>query len=382
MAQRRPWHEVATRLVDVAAGRAAAELVVRNGRWVNVLTREVVDGHRYRRLLRAHRLYRGRGGLLHRRRHPGRSMPTGRFLVPGLTDGHLHVESSMCTITEYVRAVLPHGTTAIFADPHEIANVFGLDGVRMMVAEAAAMPIHVFVQMPSCVPSAPGLETPGARITPREVEEAMSWPGVIGLGEMMNFPGLANNDPKMHAEVAATMRAGKTVGGHYASPELDRAFHGYLAGGPADDHENTREVDAVERARRGLRPMLRFGSAWYDVAAQITAVTERGLDPRQFILCTDDAARRHAGAGGTHGPGAASRGRAGLRPAGGVADDDHQYRATLRGGARPGVPGAGALRRPGAGREPGRLCRRHGDRQRRSSRGSRPPAARPARLDA
>ena len=212
----------------------------------------------------------------------------GRFLVPGLTDSHLHVESSMCTITEYVRAVLPHGTTAIFADPHEIANVFGLDGVRMMAAEAAAMPINVFLQVPSCVPSAPGLETPGARITAVEAAEALRWPGVIGLGEMMNFPGLAANDPQMHAEVAAAMRAGKTVGGHYASLDLGRGFHAYLAGGPADDHENTREVDAVERARRGLRPMLRLGSAWYDVAAQITAVTERGLDPRQFMLCTDD----------------------------------------------------------------------------------------------
>ena len=288
MAQRRPWHEVATRLVDVAAGRAAAELVVRNGRWVNVLTREVVDGIDIA-------VCCGRIACIVEEAGYCTGADTrvveadGCFLVPGLTDGHLHVESSMCTITEYVRAVLPHGTTAIFADPHEIANVFGLDGVRMMVAEAAAMPIHVFVQMPSCVPSAPGLETPGARITPREVEEAMTWPGVIGLGEMMNSPGLANNDPLMHAEVAATMRAGKTVGGHYASPGLGRDFHGYLAGGPADDHENTREVDAVERARRGLRPMLRLGSAWYDVAAQITAVTERGLDPRQFILCTDDA---------------------------------------------------------------------------------------------
>ena len=288
MAQRRPWHEVATRLVDVAAGRAAAELVIRNGRWVNVLTREVVDGIDIA-------VCCGRIACIVEEAGYCTGADTrvveadGCFLVPGLTDGHLHVESSMCTITEYVRAVLPHGTTAIFADPHEIANVFGLDGVRMMVAEAAAMPIHVFVQMPSCVPSAPGLETPGARITPREVEEAMTWPGVIGLGEMMNFPGLANNDPLMHAEVAATMRAGKTVGGHYASPGLGRDFHGYLAGGPADDHENTREVDAVERARRGLRPMLRLGSAWYDVAAQITAVTERGLDPRQFILCTDDA---------------------------------------------------------------------------------------------
>ena len=287
MQERSPWQEVAPQLVDVAAGRAPAELVIRNGRWVNVLTREVVAGIDIA-------VCRGRIACIVEDAGYCIGADTrvieaeGRYLVPGLTDGHMHVESSMCTITEYVRAVLPHGTTAIFADPHEIANVFGLDGVRMMVAEAAAMPIHVFVQMPSCVPSAPGLETPGARITPQEVAEAMTWPGIIGLGEMMNFPGLAANDPQLHAEVAATMRAGKTVGGHYASPALDRQFHGYLAGGPADDHENTREVEAVERARRGLRPMLRFGSAWYDVAAQLTAITERGLDPRQFILCTDD----------------------------------------------------------------------------------------------
>ena len=257
MRQRRPWHEVATRLVDVAAGREPADLVIRNGRWVNVLTREVVPGIDLA-------VRRGRIACLVEDAGYCVGAGTrvieaeGRYLVPGLTDAHMHVESSMCTITEYVRAVLPHGTTAIFADPHEIANVFGLDGVRMMAAEAAAMPINVFLQMPSCVPSAPGLETPGARVTAREVQEAMSWPGVIGLGEMMNFPGLAGNDPQMHAEVAATMRAGKTVGGHYASPDLGRGFHGYLAGGPADDHENTREVDAVERARRGLRPMLRF----------------------------------------------------------------------------------------------------------------------------
>ena len=287
MPQRRPWHEVATRLVDVAAGRAPAELLIRNGRWINVLTREVVtnidiavSSGRIACIVEDASYCAGAGTRV--------IEAEGRFLVPGLTDAHMHVESSMCTITEYVRAVLPHGTTAIFADPHEIANVFGLEGVRMMAAEAAAMPINVFLQMPSCVPSAPGLETSGARITAREVEEAMNWPGVVGLGEMMNFPGLAGNDPQMHAEVAAAMRAGKTVGGHYASPDLGRGFHGYLAGGPADDHENTRQVDAIERARRGLRPMLRFGSAWHDVAAQITAVTERGLDPRQFILCTDD----------------------------------------------------------------------------------------------
>jgi adenine deaminase len=105
---------------------------------------------------------------------------------------------------------------------------------------------------------------------------------------MMNYPGVAANDRKMMAEIAATQRAGKTVGGHYAAPDLGRPFYGYVAGGPADDHEGTRLEDPVARVRLGMRAMLRFGSAWYDVAPQIKAVTELGLDPRNFILCTDD----------------------------------------------------------------------------------------------
>jgi adenine deaminase len=160
--------------------------------------------------------------------------------------------------------------------------------VRLMHDEAAAAPIGVYVQMPSCVPSAPGLETAGAELGPEDVAEAMTWPNIIGLGEVMNFPGVIANDARMTGEIAATVLAGKTVGGHYASPVLGRDFHGYVAGGPADDHEGTRLEDAISRVRQGMRAMLRLGSAWYDVAAQIKAVTEYGLDPRNFVLCTDD----------------------------------------------------------------------------------------------
>ncbi|MCA9969302.1 MAG: adenine deaminase, partial [Anaerolineales bacterium] len=149
--------------------------------------------------------------------------------------------------------------------------------------------VNVYVQMPSCVPSAPGLETPGAAIGPDEVAEAMTWPGIIGLGEMMNFPGVFLNDDKMHGEMAETMKAGKVIGGHYASPDLGRAFHGYVAGGPADDHEGTRLEDGIARVRQGMKAMLRLGSAWYDVASQVKAITELGLDSRNFILCTDDS---------------------------------------------------------------------------------------------
>ncbi len=139
--------------------------------------------------------------------------------------------------------------TTMFVDPHEIANVFGLRGVRLMVDEAAGQPIHVWVQVPSCVPSAPGLETPGASIGPADVAEAMSWPGIIGLGEMMNYPGVIMADERMHTEMQSARAAGKVIGGHYASPDLGLPFHGYAAGGPEDDHEGTRLEDAVAQVK-------------------------------------------------------------------------------------------------------------------------------------
>jgi adenine deaminase len=200
----------------------------------------------------------------------------------------MHVESGMLTPAGFAAAVIPHGTTTMFADPHEIANVLGIDGVRLMHDEARGLPCSMFMQMPSCAPSAPGLETTGHEIGPEDVAEAMTWPGIVGMGEMMNFPGVIRGSQQMVEQMAVTARAGKVIGGHYSSPDLGPAFHAYAAGGPADDHEGTSEADAVARVRQGMRAMMRLGSAWYDVEAQITAVTQKGLDPRNFILCTDD----------------------------------------------------------------------------------------------
>ena len=282
------WAELAPTLINVAAGRSAADMVIKNGRWVNVHSGEIIAGTDVA-------IAGGRFAYVGPNAKPMIGKDTkvidaaGRFLVPGLCDAHMHVESGMVTVTEFARAVIPHGTTSMFIDPHEIANVLGVSGVRLMHDEAAGLPINVFVQMPSCVPSAPGFENAGAAITPEDVADAMTWPNIIGLGEMMNFPGVVNNDPNMLAEIAATLRAGKTVGGHYASPDLGHPFHAYAAGGPADDHEGTNVDDCIARVRQGMRAMLRLGSAWYDVAAQIKAVTERGIDSRNIILCTDDS---------------------------------------------------------------------------------------------
>jgi len=276
------------KLVDCAMGRIPADLVILKGKWVCVQSGEIIPETDIA-VIEDRIAYVGPDASHSIGPHTTVLEASGRYLVPGLLDGHMHVESSMVTVTEFVRAVVPHGTTGMFVDPHEIANVFGIKGVRLMVDEAAVQPIHVFVQAPSCVPSAPGFETPGASISPEDVAEMMTWPGIIGLGEMMNFPGVFNSQEGVHAEMAATRSAGKVIGGHYASPDMGLPFHGYVAGGAEDDHEGTTTADAIQRARQGMKVMMRYGSAWLDVAAQVKAVTEEGLDPRHFLLCTDDS---------------------------------------------------------------------------------------------
>ncbi len=275
-------------LVDVSMGRAPADLVIRNGRWVCVQSGEIIPQTDV--AIAGERIAFVGPDATHTIGEQTRVIDANdRFLSPGLIDGHMHVESGMITVTEFVRAVIVHGTTAMFIDPHEIANIFGLEGVRLMAEEAANQPIHVWVQAPSCIPSAPGLETPGAKFGPEEIAEALQWEQVIGLGEMMNFPGVFNSDPKMHLEMGETRAAGKVIGGHYASPDLGLPFHGYVAGGPQDDHEGTRAEDAVARVRQGMKAMLRYGSGWLDVAEGVRAITEQRLDSRRFILCTDDS---------------------------------------------------------------------------------------------
>jgi adenine deaminase len=278
-------------LVDTAMGRVPADLVITNGQWVSVQSGEIIPSSDIA-VKDGHIAYVGEDAGHTIGKKTKVIDAKGKYLVPGLLDGHMHVESSMVTVTEFVRAVGVHGTTGIFTDPHEIANVFGLKGVKLMADEAQKQPIHVWMQMPSCVPSAPGLETPGASIGPKEVAEAMKWPGIIGLGEMMNFPGVFMGDKNMLEEMSITHAHNKTIGGHYASPDLGIPFHGYAAGGAEDDHEGTNLEDAVERVRQGMKAMLRYGSAWFDVESQVGAITQHGLDSRRFMLVTDDS---HAG---------------------------------------------------------------------------------------
>lgn len=274
-------------LIDVAMGRKPADLVIRHGTWVCVQSGEFVPDTDI--AIKGGRIaYVGPDASHTIKKETVVLDAENKYLVPGLLDAHVHIESSMLTVTEFVRAVMPHGTTGLFIDPHEIANVFGLKGVRLMADEAIRQPIHIWVQVPSCVPSAPTLETTGGEITPDDVTGALAWEQVIGLGEMMNYPGVATGDVKALAEMESARHAGKVIGGHYASADLGHAFHAYAAGGAEDDHEGTRLDDAIARVRQGMKVMLRYGSAWQDVAAQVAAITKLGLDSRHFLLCTDD----------------------------------------------------------------------------------------------
>ena len=275
-------------LLDTAMGRTMADLVIKNGTWVCVQTGEFVENTdiavKYDRIA-----YIGPDASHCIQKDTRIIEANGRFLVPGLLDAHVHIESSMLSISEFVRAVVSHGTTGLFIDPHEIANVSGLSGVRWMIDEAKKQPIHIWVQIPSCVPASPEYATSGVSLDPQEIKEALSWEGVIGLGEVMDYPGVIHDNPKLLSELYNARSTGKVISGHYASLDFGLPFHAYVAGGAEDDHEGTTAAGAIERARQGLKVMVRYGSAWQDVIEQIKAITVAGLDPHRFLLCTDDS---------------------------------------------------------------------------------------------
>ena len=172
-----------------------------------------------------------------------------QYILPGFIDAHVHIESSLLIPSEFARLAVMHGTIATVSDPHEIANVCGLPGVEFMIKNGKTVPFYFNFGAPSCVP-ATSFETAGATLGIHQVKELLQNPEIKYLSEMMNFPGVAGNDPKMVAEIAATQDARLTVGGHYASPHLGREFHAYAAGGPADDHEGTTVEDAIARVRQ------------------------------------------------------------------------------------------------------------------------------------
>ncbi len=273
-------------LSAAAMGLIAADCVLKNGKIINVHTGEIESGKDIA-------VKHGRVVLVGDAAHTvGNETEIvdaeGYYLSPGFLDGHVHIESSMVTVTQFSRAVVPRGTTTVFMDPHEIANVLGMRGVQLMIDEGDPLPLKVLATMPSCVPSAPGFEDAGAVFGPDEIARGMEMEEIVGLGEMMNFPGVIHGDKNVHQELAATLLRGKVITGHYSIPDIEIGLQAYAAAGIASCHEGTSKEDALARMRLGMYAKMREGSAWHDVKANVKAITEENVDTRYGVLVSDD----------------------------------------------------------------------------------------------
>lgn len=256
-----------------ARGEIAADLVISGARVANVYTGEWQD--------KAVALYDGVIVGLGDYAGPRLELP-GRYLLPGFMDGHLHLESTLLTPRELARAVLPRGTTAIVADPHELANVWGTRGLDYVLAATEGLPVDFFFMLPACVPASP-LGTSGAVLEAPDLIPYRQHPRVLGLAEVMNFPGTVAGDPELLAKIALFPRG--PVDGH--APLLSgKALNAYRLAGPGSDHECTRLAEAQEKLRLGFYLMLREGSLAKNLADLLPAVTPATL--RRCLLVSDD----------------------------------------------------------------------------------------------
>ena len=208
----------------------------------------------------------------------------GKYICPGFIDGHIHIESTMLTPSELAKMCMPHGTTAIVADPHEIANVCGTDGIRYMMQAAAGIPLHVYFALPSCVPATPFDES-GAKLTAEDLFPLYESSRIVGLAEMMNYPGVLARDQDVLQKIADARRFGKTVDGH--APSLSgKALDQYIAAGIQSDHECACADEAIEKIRKGQWVMIRQGTA----ARNLTALLPLFEAPykHRCVLVTDD----------------------------------------------------------------------------------------------
>lgn len=262
-------------LLSVSRGEAPADLLLTNGRIANVFTGEIeaadvaVTGDRIAGV--------GPGYVAEATVDLRR-----RFLLPGFIDAHVHIESSMVTPGEFARAVLPRGTTTVVSDPHEIANVHGLAGIRFMLDSSEDLPLTVFVMASSCVP-ATHMGTAGAELIARDLETLLDHPRVLGLAEVMNFPGVIFGDEGVHRKIEAFR--GRVVDGH-APGVSGHMLNAYVAGGPESDHECTTAEEAREKLRRGLFIFFREATNAKNLRDLLPALTPTNL--RRIALCTDD----------------------------------------------------------------------------------------------
>jgi adenine deaminase len=262
-------------IVKVARGDAPADLALRHGQLINVYTGEIYETDI---IIAADQIIALGPGYEAREEID----LSNRYVAPGFIDAHVHIESSMVTPPQYARAVVPHGTTSVISDPHEIANVCGLDGIRYMLDASAGLPLSVFVNASSCVP-ATHMSTAGAELDAARLTSLLDHPRVLGLAEMMNYPGLILGDPGVLAKIKAFK--GRIVDGH--SPGVSGPWlNAYVAAGVGSDHECTTVDEAMERLRLGMYVFLREATSARNLIDLLPAITPE--NSRRCCLCTDD----------------------------------------------------------------------------------------------
>lgn len=263
-----------TDLVPFSRGKKKPELVFKNGRVINVFSAEIYEAD----VAIAGGYIAGIGAYQGEQEID----VAGKFLSPGFIDGHVHIESSMVSPGEFARAVVPHGTTAVIADPHEIANVAGTAGISYMLQASAGLPLDVYLMLPSCVP-ATSMENSGAKLLAADLEPFLKHPRVLGLGEVMNYPGVLGEDPELQEKLKLCMD--KIIDGH--APGLSgKELSAYIAAGITSDHECTTVEEALERLRLGMYIMLREGSATKNLRDLLPLVNKN--NSRRFLFVTDD----------------------------------------------------------------------------------------------
>lgn len=261
--------------IEVARGLRPADLLLRGGRVVNVFSGEVYEANVaiYKDRIVGVGVYYQDGEEVYD--------AAGLYLIPGLIDAHVHIESSMLSPSEYARAVLLHGTTTVICDPHEIANVMGMEGIRYILESSKYMPLNLFVTASSCVP-ATRLETSGATLSAKEIEEILSWERVIGLAEMMNVPGVLGGSNDEIEKILIARKMDKPIDGH--SPSLSgKDLNAYISSGIGTDHESTTREEALEKLRLGMHLMIREGSAARNLEDLLPAVTPISYNKCMFV---------------------------------------------------------------------------------------------------
>ena len=264
------------RIIAAAAGREPADLVLKNATFVNVFSNELSNMD----IAVTEGLIVGMGS------YQGRSEVdcTGRIVLPGFLDAHIHLESSLVSPTEFVKAVLPHGTTTVVTDPHEIANVMGTDGIEYMLQATEDLPVDVRFMLPSCVPATP-LDESGAILDYRAIDSFYDHPRVQGLAEMMNFVGAINGDEQTVEKIVAAQAHHKKIDGH--APDLQgNDLNAYIAAGVYSDHECHDVKDAIAKLERGQFIMIREGTAARNLEALMPLLTGKYAD--RCMFCTDD----------------------------------------------------------------------------------------------